>query len=292
MIILAVAGMLALAVGIPYVFATGRNSTPRVTAGPPNVTSRDLRLLYQAEQLLIRDCMRRHGFQYHLVPIPQVTADQRFPYVIDDVAWAERNGYGGSGRANASDEDPNSGYIDGLPPSRRAAYGVAINGVGPGGPGVLVTLPQGGVLGQSSDSCRSSSEETLYGDLQTWFRADRIAGDLLYLRQTQVMNDPRYQRAVALWAQCMRTGGYSYASPAAAAAAFAESSSPREIPTAVAEAKCAIGTGMATTVRQLDGSYANTLREKYRSYLETDQRLEFDALPRARAIEATAAVPR
>jgi hypothetical protein len=86
----------------------------------------------------------------------------------------------------------------------------------------------------------------------------------------------------------MLAAGYPYSSPATAASKFRESAKPKasrqEIETAVAEANCANSTGMAEIVRQLDKSYAAALRTKNRSYVETDERLASDALPRARAI--------
>ncbi|HEY3681798.1 MAG TPA: hypothetical protein VGL93_02100 [Streptosporangiaceae bacterium] len=248
------------------------------------MTAGDFRLLDRAEQLLIRDCMRHAGFTY--VPAPGTAPEGAFPYVQDDAARARREGFGA--RAARPVPDPNAAYIKALPGDRRDAYGVALNGGGPGAPGVLVTLPQGGELGQNVTSCRSTAENRLYGDFRAWFRAKSIADDLPYLRTVQVMNDPAYAAAAARWSRCMRGRGFAYRTPQDASAAFPKRSggSPRkkEIAAAVATAECAGRTGFAGTARRLDRAYANSLRTKYRASVEKERALAAIALPRARTI--------
>ncbi|HET6548930.1 MAG TPA: hypothetical protein VFG79_10760, partial [Solirubrobacter sp.] len=60
--------------------------------------------LERARDELIRDCMRRRGFDY---PPPARGAARRerlHPYVLTDVAWARRHGYGGDVRARVEAE--------------------------------------------------------------------------------------------------------------------------------------------------------------------------------------------
>src|SRR4051794_25468603 len=61
-----------------------------VERGPRSITHADTELLYTAEQLLIKACMRRAGFTYHPAPRNPVPGYRDFPYVVDDVDWARR----------------------------------------------------------------------------------------------------------------------------------------------------------------------------------------------------------
>jgi hypothetical protein len=247
-----------------------------------SLTSRQAALLYSAEQALIGDCMRGHGFRYWPVrytgpPVPH------FPYAISNVRLAREYGFGS--RPAAGGTDPNARYLSGLPDSRKAAYGVALNGLGPGGPGWLVTLPQGGELGQSKDSCQTAAETRLYGSFPAWFRAETITDDLPYLWIGRVMGSPRYQRDLAGWARCMRSRGYPFTSPDVAQAAFAASAGqrprPAEIRAAVAAAHCTGRTRLNSAARQLVSLYAQAVRRQYRKEVNRYSQLSLSAVPRA-----------
>jgi hypothetical protein len=244
-------------------------------------TSQQAALLYSAEQVLIGGCMRGHGFRYWPLtytgpPVPH------FPYAISNVRLARAHGFGS--RPAVRGADPNARYLSGLPASRKSAYGVALNGPGPGGPGWLVTLPQGGELGQSKDSCQTAAETRLYGNFPAWFRAETITDDLPYLWIGQVMGSPRYQRDLAGWARCMRSRGYSFTSPDVARAAFGASAGqhrPAEIRAAVAAARCTGRTRLNSVARQLVSSYGKAVRRQYRKEVNRYSQLSLSAVPRA-----------
>jgi hypothetical protein len=282
------AGVLAgLLIGIPLLSGLGPQH-PRSL--PRQVTARDASLLYQAEQILIRDCMRQHGFRYWPVPLSDQSPDSsRFPFVIDNLAWARRNGFGGGQSARGAAEDPNNIYFKRLPERRQAGYVADVDGP-EGSRAAQVTMPEGYTLGHSSEGCQAQAEERLYGSYQDWFAAVNVTNGIRPLAATMVLNDPRYARAVRQWARCMRVSGSPYSSPAAAAAAWSKPARSRtrqaEIRAAVAEAECASSTGLAATARRLDTAYADVLSQKYRQEIQAYHRLRLDAVPIAQAIVA------
>lgn len=293
--------VLVLAAGLTVLAITRRHPTraqdpavPAVTGVVPRaLTVPESDLLDRAEQVATRDCMRRHGFAYWVTPPVPAPIDLLFPYVIDDVAWARRYGFGSAipdlvARARAA--NPNARYTGRLSPERRSAYGTALDGGDPREPGTVAkaTLPGGGVMTHSVTGCTAAVQGRIYGSFRSWYPAEIAT---LYLRrewQPAVLRDPRYLRAVSPWRRCMRGRGYTYANPARAAAAFLTSPGPRaqatEIATAVAEAECATATGLADTARRLDTEYAQRLPAPDRRHVELDRRMALGALPRARAV--------
>jgi hypothetical protein len=266
------------------------------SAGPPRgpaaVATVDRPTLDLAEQLLIRECMVRHGFRLW-VGEPRPEDEQRtFPYVVDDVDWARRHGFGSDLAAAAQAlrrNDPNQRYFDGLPPDRRAAALVALNGARP--EGLEARLPSGGVVRRSAEGCRSEAERRLYGDLQAWYRARRVVANLSVVRSGLVLADPAFAAALPAWARCMRGHGYPVDSPSHLRRTVADGTRDAEVAAAVAEATCAAD-GLAATARDLDARHGADLAQRYRSDIDTKHRLELAAAPRARAIVAAAAPTR
>lgn len=283
---LVVAAIAGVALSGTVAFLAG----PAVPASQPVGTTAAVQvgLLDEAEQFLIRDCMSAAGFEYWPTTDSGPTVDQRFPYVIDDVTWASRHGHGSdleAQRAQARTVDPNQRYVLALRPDRRAAYSAALDGAGPDGPGVVVTLPGGAVEGESSQGCVATAEQRLYGDFPAWFRASTVVRALPRIWQVQVVDDPAFAAATRQWADCMRRRGYDYASPAAARAALAESGTRRtEVATAVAEAACANTTDLAAVARRLDAHYSAIIRARYRAAVTAQTRMRSAAMERALTI--------
>ncbi|MEU9513387.1 hypothetical protein [Micromonospora sp. NPDC048169] len=266
-------------------------SAPAVSA--PAASAPPAEVLYAAEQVLIRDCMQRRGFRYWPVPRQPVPELREFPYVLDDVSYARRYGYGGALERRLQETiaaDPNVRYARELPPERGAAAVRARNG-DPGEPDALrVTLPAGGVLRRSSHSCTSEAERQLYRDLPGWYRVTRITDNLAGPRVGRVLADPRYADGVRAWRRCMRAAGHDVADPASARASAPEptpvtpgSVTPGEIRLAVAEATCATRTGLGRLARRLDAEHRRAVDSRFRTEIADRLRLEADALPRARA---------
>lgn len=262
-------------------------ATAQAASAPP------AEVLYAATQLLIRDCMQRRGFRYWPVPRRPVPELREFPYVLDDVSYARRYGYGGVLERRfeaAMAADPNARYARQLPPERGAAAVRAVNG-DPGEPDALrATMPGGGVLRRSSHSCTSEAERHLYGDLPTWYRAAKITDSLAGLRVGRVLADPRYADGVTAWRRCMRAAGQDFTDPAAARASVPEPASDTvsagEVRLAVAEATCATNTGLGRLARRLDAEHRRAVERQFHTEVADRLRLEAAALPRARAVLA------
>lgn len=253
-----------------------------------DLTAQEKNRLYQAEQLLLRTCMREHGFEYRPVPQNPVPQAREFPYVVDDVAWARKHGYGSDIQREMTqvrEKDVNQRYFRSLPPDRRAQALRAANGQDPNG--VTARTLDGMVLRRSTEGCQSEADRVLYGDLAAWFQAEVTQDSLPEVRHKRVMADPAFGRAVTQWARCMRAAGHPYAGPAQ----LREEALPgpgelalaqgQEIRLAVAEARCAADSGLARTAHALDRTYTIRLRHQYRSELDAAQRLQRGALPRA-----------
>ncbi|WP_147312428.1 hypothetical protein [Thermomonospora umbrina] len=258
----------------------------------------EARILWDAEQILIRDCVARAGFRYWVPSYPPFPEGREFPYVLDDLDWARKNGYGAALRAHmrkADEADPNRRYLKSLPVARRRAVLVVLNGVGPtpGARGrrpdeVEAWLPTGGVVRRGTADCPSQAQRALYGDLAGWFRATRVTGSLTALTEARVLGDPRYGAAVRPWASCMERRGHPFATPARARTETLRTA-PRhaeEVEVAVAEASCAEVTGLASRARSLEAEHAHIVTTPYRAEVVALRRLRLEALPRARGVVA------
>jgi hypothetical protein len=238
--------------------------------------------------------MNRHGFLYWVTPMAkgQDHSVSQFPYVVDDVAWARSNGFG-TGTASTAKPDPNWHYFyTTLPISRRTGYMTALGGA-EGSPGVQVILPNGMALGHSKSGCMATADAELYGNYAAWFQAFNFVDLLKPLSQTQALNDPKYTVAIRRWSQCIHAYGYAYPTPPSLAQAF--NSSPglhsraargASVNAAVAEARCAIRTGLANTARRLASSYFSTILERYSKEVKAYIWLQLAAIPRAHEIMA------
>ncbi|MGC4812737.1 hypothetical protein ACLQ29_19615 [Micromonospora sp. DT228] len=250
------------------------------------VTAEERQLLSHAESLLTRDCMTRAGFQMWLDASPPADELRTFPYIVDDLAWARRHGFG-LDLVDAVDArrlaDPNQRYVSGLSPERRGALLAALNGPRP--EGLEARLPSGGVMRRSAEGCTSEAQRQLYGDLTEWYRANKVVADLTYLRQRRVLADPAWTAALRPWARCLRQQGYAADSPQRLRESVGDRDRAAEIAAAVAEARCAED-GLAATVRELDARHGDELAAAYHQDVATRNRLEHEAIPRARAVVA------
>lgn len=251
----------------------------------------DADALTAAEQFLLRDCMRKAGFAY-VVTDPRAVPEVRdFPYVIDDVSWARRHGYGTDLRRRqerAMADDPNERYFQSLPAQRKAAALAAANGTDPDR--LTITTVDGAQYGRDSHSCGSQAQQRLYGDLAGWFGARASMDAITAMRTGAVRAHPAFIRATRPWADCMRRSGHPHASPSSLRAALSDPRHPlpkaTEIDLATGEATCARRAGLATTATALDRHYDTVLRARYPSVVATYERLRAAALPKARSIVA------
>ncbi|WOX23424.1 hypothetical protein [Streptomyces solicathayae] len=245
----------------------------------------DRRYLKRAEQILIAECLRAQGFAYEARTLPD-EPPRRFPYVLDDVAWARRHGYGLDEErriAARKAADPNERYFRGLPPERQKAALAALNGARP--EGLSARMPGGGVVVASDEGCTARAQRRLYGDLQGWFAARLTVANLTPLYVPKVREDPEFRRAVGGWARCMAGRGHRYATPDALREALpGVRTRAAEIRLAVAEAGCAGESGLAATAKALDARYGAEVRRRYAGQIATELRLARAAVPRAREV--------
>ncbi|MEV0912675.1 hypothetical protein [Streptomyces hokutonensis] len=248
-------------------------------------------MLDLAKQIIIRDCMESHGFRYWVIPHRMEKAQRDFPYVIDDVNWAKRHGYGRDiqdKQEQRAKRDPNQRYFWSLSSGRRAAATRAMNG--PPFKGMSIRLPNGILVGHSKEGCDTESDAKLYGNAYAWFRASRVTDSLAGLRIGQVTSDPRYGAAVQKWSHCMLRGGYQFRTPTQSRMAANETKSPlprdREIAAAIAEATCATQSQLSSVTKQLDTKYRSKQQRQYTWETSARERLAHEALPRARAVIA------
>lgn len=267
-----------------YLSAAPHPSSAR--SGETAISAADANLLIDAEQALISDCMRRHGFKYWPLPANQAYPVVRFPYVIASVSWARSHGFHNS-LGLPVNSGPNQRYFGQLSGSEQSAYADALVGKADA-PSITTPLPTGGIEGHSADGCQAFADTELYGSYQAWFKASTVALDLPTLWQSMVMGSRQYTSAVSAWSACMRKKGYRYSSPAEAASASGTQTSPQlrpaEITAAVAEVQCAYSTGLIGVANHLDREFKANVTGRFRSYLDAEWRLERNALPRAQRI--------
>ncbi|MFD3665849.1 hypothetical protein ACFWVF_35460 [Streptomyces sp. NPDC058659] len=282
---IALAATLLAGVGEP---ASGGRPPP-VRAAAPEAVTEDDRLLHDAEQRLLRDCMRRHGFTYRVFPLDEATEATAFVYVLDDADLARRHGYGSELRRQRkarTASDPNRAYFAALTADRKAEALAAANGTSPDGP--TVTLPGGGTVRRGDRGCVAESQQELYGDLGAWFRASTRVGALVQIRRSRVTADSGYLERLAVWRECMRHAGHGFATPADTRAAALSPVQPlgkdREVALALTEVRCAGESALARTARDLDAHHGRLLAREYRADVEARERLRSAALPRARRI--------
>ncbi|MDL5199317.1 hypothetical protein [Streptomyces sp. ALI-76-A] len=273
----------------------GRPVAGSSSAGPVReLTDAERVRVEQAEQRLIERCMRARGFRYWVLPPldPERLRAFEHPFVRDDVSWAREHGYGAPIQRAffaAKKRDPNIAYRNGLSGPARARYLTALNG-GPDAEVLSVRLPAGGSIRLAIGGCERAAREKLYGDAETYFRADKIATNLNPLYVPKVVRDQRFTEALAAWSHCMRrTTGRAYADPDAVRADLPKrtkglnraEADAVEVRLAVAEATCARKSSLGGTARTLDREYGDPVRERYAEHLRTSGRMRLAALAEA-----------
>ncbi|NGO13601.1 hypothetical protein G5C60_39925 [Streptomyces sp. HC44] len=236
-------------------------------------------LVRQAEEELVRRCMAAEGFRYWPVSVPDPEALREFEYVVDDVSWASRHGYGPDAPATG----PNETYRARLSPASKRRYDSALDGNGRRS--LRDTLPTGQTVESPAEGCSATAERKLYGDRAVWFHARVVADNLAPLYREKVLSDPRYRSAERSWSACMRERGLRYSSPGQAREkALGGEQNAAEIRTAVAEARCARRTGLGETAMELDRTFGASARERYSEEIATRNRLRLQAHAKARTI--------
>ncbi|WP_202918405.1 hypothetical protein [Streptomyces cavernae] len=151
-------------------------------------------LVQRAEVLLVKQCMEGKGFKYWVGWLPTVDDLKGEGYVLTDVGWARKHGYGSRLRAklqNVQRDDPNNAYANALPQRERVRYNAALEG-GPSSGMLTAELPAGGTVQTPRDSCQADAKNRLYGDFATWFRIEKTATNLSSLYVPYLVRDKRF----------------------------------------------------------------------------------------------------
>jgi hypothetical protein len=255
---------------------------------PPStgaLTDTELDRLYDAEQLLTRDCARRAGFEYWPLarrPVPEL---RTFPYGVDDVDWARRYGYGLGLEAKyrkLAEDHPNQKYLDTLTPERRQQFAAVLNGPAP--VGLEARDTEGRRVTHSDKGCVSEAQRKLYGDLPGWYRATRATSGLPRVRADRILSDQSFVPLVSTWSGCMKKAGFDFRAPVQSAKIMSRRTgvpAAEEIRTAVAEAECLQSSGLAAATKAADERIAAEQQRQFGSQLDTERRLQRAALPTA-----------
>jgi hypothetical protein len=286
------------AVAAVAVIATGCAGTPTNHDATPGTADRLRPLtdieqfrIADAEQRLIKQCLNRQGFTYWEAERPSLEESRTLGYVADDTDWARKHGYGSR---IAAEEDrarlanPNLVYRKGLSEERRKAYDEALDG-GIDAPEITAEVPNGATIRRQMGGCVAEAEKRLYGDPETWFRANKITSNLQPLYVPRVMRDKQFVAALRVWSTCMERAGHPYKDPGAARQAAKEralrSTSDKtfaaERRLAVADATCARNASLTAIGKKREAYYVNALRGRYGKSLDTSRRIEREAYVRA-----------
>jgi hypothetical protein len=251
----------------------------------------------QAEQLIIQRCMAQRGYRYWVQPALDAEESMAFRQhvVLDDVGWARKHGYGGLIKQRvlaAKKYDPNLAYRNSLPPATRTRYITALGG-GTSARIISARLPGGGQIRKAVGGCTGEADKQLYGDVDAWFHANKIATDLSPLYVPKLIRDQRYTGALGAWSACMRRStGRLYGDPGdiqrdlakRTAAMSAAKAHPAEVRLAVAEATCARAAALPDTIHRLALIYSEPVRRRYAKEITTHNRLQLAALQQAEKI--------
>jgi hypothetical protein len=255
-------------------------------------TQEERRLLSEAYEFAIRDCMRSRQFTY--VP-NQMSFDNGATDPQEDNGYgfvtrraAEREGYGFARETVSHDgDDANLRYLQTLGEDERKDWNEAMSG----SISRLQQIAAVGTLIISADptACTSIARDRVYhacwAKLTYWVQ--NLANDVV--RRTAA--DRRFTPALRRWRQCMIGVGYPVEAGIGAGAKYARSSAHSGDPDAerkiaTADAECLERTGMWEVARNIQQSYEETVRRANHTRFSEIQRLRRAALGRVRDHEA------
>ncbi|MCX2184070.1 hypothetical protein KV205_26565 [Streptomyces sp. SKN60] len=279
--------------------ATGCADGPPAWESVSDTEVRDLTLpeaieIERAEQKLIKQCMDGRHLPYWEFPVPSVDERKNGSFVIDDVRWAAKYGYGrvfDDLGAKIRSSHPTILFQNKLDRPARIAYSKAFEGDPddrmevkvPGGHGTL-SYPRGG--------CTNEARGKLYGDAETWYKSSRTVENLLPLYSQDLRRDKRFTTALGRWARCMKAAGRPFDTPEKLREA--RQTAIQDMPVAkadafdkklaVTEATCAKQSSLAETARSLEEGYRAQAAKPYPKQWDDYRKMRLFALRQAREV--------
>ncbi|MBC6468816.1 hypothetical protein [Actinomadura alba] len=253
----------------------------------------EAKVLRQAEEQLMTQCMKAKGQKYIASPIPDSEPKWdsfgRWNTVEpgDDVQRARRTGYNFQdfqARQKSTPPDLNGAYLKTLSPTEQQKWDLAIKG----DKTVKVSVPGSGEGERPAGGCYGDIQKQLYGDLNKWYQAqgtiDMLAGPVGAL----VAQDQQTRRVEDDWPKCMATKGYRYKHPRDAQSEgfkLAErGSKDKEIKLAVAAAECDKQVGFTSTMRNVWDSHQAKVIADREGQIIAYRTLRMEALKRAHSV--------
>jgi hypothetical protein len=270
----------------------GGDGTGRTRTVPRSVQAQD-DLLKRAESTLAERCLGE--LEVALAPpgaadgtragsrtARAAGAQRRFPYGIDDPAWAAEHGFGsaaetGRHSGDAADRQP-APRPRGEEARRQQRLVDALFGTGRRE--LSTRTATGLVVRAHSDGCLARAQRLLYGDQARWFRATVAANNLEAAAHHRVTRDPAYRAVLARWADCVAPV-YKAADPDELRGAWqrrARDLAPHQAAAlqrryAVAEARCVRSTGLAGTGTRLEKRHTADVRAEYAPLIADHRRM-------------------
>lgn len=221
-------------------------------------TDEESRLLYEAEEAALTNCMNERGFEY----IPNPYLSNKELYAVD-AFFASSENITGYGISDSLSHYPiplpvsaNDVLTDHLSSEEQNAWANAFSGQIPtpenpipSGSIVSVEIPSLGIVAWDQNSCLATARRAVYGD-DVKHMQDRIAEDVLRRQITSTIdNDPGYKRSLQHWRNCMQAHQLQFEYPRQAAE--------------ILSGEYAAGTIDLDTLRQRETAIASTDRACY-----------------------------
>lgn len=279
---------------------------PRPLDGAVMFTAAETKLLHDASEVLVRNCMTARGLRYQQVPgTDRNKSSAANPYGLLDPTTVGADGYGMTseflGAGQAQPADPNDPVIASMTDAEQQEWRTALTGSAANHQ--PLSMPDGTMLTIPSDGCVAEASSELYG--AAWDRLYLTFQGYANLVLSRTEQDAAYRQGITAWSECMSEAGYRYQSlqdPRREINQLLEKAPPpaepgltgelrqialTELAVARADAGCERDTGLneAVTIAQRT-TEAATLTPQIRADLETLWSMRRTALDHAQQIAA------
>ncbi|GAB2958978.1 hypothetical protein GCM10023080_018590 [Streptomyces pseudoechinosporeus] len=242
--------------------------------------------LFNAQQLLDQQCMRKLGLRYLITSAgPEPSAGVT---TADVLGSSSPPHYGISPTADDGDAPAQDQYVRSLPPAERDRYVTALNG--PADQAAPLTLPSGDKGSYATGGCSAQTQAHLYGSVRAAFEDVLVPQDVNELFDTSLAHDRQYQAALGRWQRCMVTDGRKAQTPAALIQSLrtkaAQGTNPASLDreqraAATADRRCDAKSGLRSTLAARRAAFLRQQPATTLSRLEGVWQLRQQALRRA-----------